>query len=244
MERLEGAQQLILDKLRTEARDAAGSWLFQRITSTTDFEAGVPDSGYMCLKLGKKCQGDTRDTYYPVSAEQVQNALMRGAIRSKFWSWLGWDPLTREEMAEWERNQHKRATLTTDKDDAMVVVGVVHSATNASQYSSLSLYDLWRLQGTHAVSDAELVGSADEYLRGTDYEDLAPYLYAMRYTRGNCGGFEFCVDVPSQGELGIPEDTPVFFIERMYYDPITHVGIDRSAAVPARVIHMALKTHW
>jgi hypothetical protein len=238
MERLRGAQQAILDKLRTIHTAGSWSWLFAPKSATTDFTAGVPDSGYMCLKLGQKCQGDSRDTYYPVSAELVQNALMAGAIHSKFWHALGWDPLTKQEMAKYQHDQYKRASLTTDKEDALVVVGVIHSATKASQYSSLSLYDLWRLQGTHAVSDTELVGSADEYLRGTDYEDLAPYLYAMRYTRGHCDGHKFCVDVPVQGELGIPEATPLLFIERMYYDPITHVGIDPSAAVAARIIHM------
>ncbi len=52
--------------------------------------------------------------------------------------------------------------------------GIVHSATKSSVYSSLSIYDLWKLQGIMAVSDFELTGSVDVYLKGTKSKRCVP----------------------------------------------------------------------
>jgi hypothetical protein len=245
LESLEAAQSLILDKVS----DRMGTWNLTKWlrTSKSGFRSGVPDNGYLCLERGQKCQGDSRDTYYPASTEMIFNALKKGVIASKIREKVGLRPLTKQEMADWKflgmpslvPNQHKKATLLDSNDEAMVVVGVVHSATKSSQYSSLSIYDLWKLQGIMAIADIELVGSADEYLKGTEYESLSPYLYAVEFTRGHCDGKRFCYDIPSSGELSIPLETPLLFIERMYYDPQTHIGLDATAAVAAQMVHMA-----
>ena len=40
--------------------------------------------------------------------------------------------------------------------------------------------------GVLSISDADLLGSADDYLIGTDYADLSSKLYAVKFTRGQC----------------------------------------------------------
>jgi len=242
MQNLRAAQSYILDQIASRMGHFS-SWR----SSKTDFQAGVPDNGYLCLDRGQKCQGDSRDTYYPASSELVINALKPGAIASKVREKIGLKRLTQQEMADWKflgipsllPNQHKRANLSTSSEDSMFVVGVIHSATKSAEYSSLSVYDLWKLQGIMAISDTELIGSADSYLEGTEHEASSPYLYVLEFTRDRCEERAFCRDVPSTGSLSIPLDTPLLFIERMYYDPLTHVGLDPTAAVPARMIHLA-----
>jgi hypothetical protein len=242
MESLKAGQSFILDEIAKRM-----GYLSDWRSSKTDFEAGVPDNGYGCLDMGQKCQGDSRDTYYPASSQLIMNALKPGAIASKVRQKMGLAPLTPQEMMDWKflgipsalPDQHKRANLSASKQDSMFVVGVVHSGTKSAEYSSLSIYDLWKLQGIMAVSDNDFAGSADAYLKGTEYEALSPYLYVVEFTRGHCEGRAFCKDVPSTGSLSIPLDTPLLFIERMYYDPLTHIGLDAAAAVPARMIHLA-----
>merc|ERR1711977_765569 len=92
----------------------------------------------------------------------------------------------------------KRALLSNDERDFMMVLGVNHRATGKGAYSSVSVYDFNRLQGVGAVSDAEMVGSAEVFL-GKQHP-LAPYLYAFKFAR-NCGTERFCFEVESEGAV-------------------------------------------
>lgn len=236
-ERLQAAQAEVARKL---AQTIRGSSLGN--SQTTNFGSTVPDSGLECLAMGSKCQGDSRDTYYPASVEFVQNALMAGAVVSGLREQMGLDGLTMEEMASATVRRSRSALLTRDGQDTMWVVGVLHSATKASLYSSLSVYDLVNLQGVMSVADDQVRGSAMKWLRGTSYEDLVPYLFVAEFTRSRCEGRRFCFDVPTEGELSIPEDTPLLFIERMYFDERTHVGIAPEAAIAAMLVHNVLQS--
>jgi hypothetical protein len=141
----------------------------------------------------------------------------------------------------WFTNSSMKATLSDASEDSMVVVGVIHSATKGATYSSLSVYDLWKLQGILAISDFEVAGSSEFYLKGTQYEDLAPYIYVVEFTRGSCANKEqpkYCHTVDSEGELSIPLSTPLLFMERMYYDPLTHLGMNGDTAVAPQVVHL------
>jgi hypothetical protein len=80
MDELKEAQSFILDQI---AQKCTIPILCNRKSSTTAFASGVPDNGYACLEKGQKCQGDSRDTYYPTSAQMVIDALKPGAITSK-----------------------------------------------------------------------------------------------------------------------------------------------------------------
>jgi hypothetical protein len=243
MDELKAAQSFIMNNI------VSANWpTIVLKSSVTSFSAGAPDKGYDCLSTGQKCQGDSRDTYYPSSSEMVQNALKAGAITSKIRVAAGLPPLTEEEMANVSysfTDESKKATLGDSREEYMIVVGVIHSATTAATYSSLSVYDLWKLQGIIAVSDDELAGSADAYLKGTEYEELSPYIYVVKFTRGHCARSqqpEFCRDVPSDGELAIPLETPLLFMERMYYDPETHVGLNADTSTAPQVVHTIPRT--
>merc|ERR1712048_1543994 len=158
---------------------------------------------------------------------------------------MGLPGLTPQEMVEWTMlggkypKEAKKSMLKDSKEDSMIVVGVIHSAAGASKYSSLTIYDYWKLQGIMAVPNIEMIGSAEAYLKDTKYSQLIPYMYVLEFTRGHCDGRPFCKDVPSSGDLSISIDTPVLFIERMYYDNTTHIGIDSIAATAPRMIHVA-----
>ena len=62
----------------------------------------------------------------------------------------------------------------------------------------------------------------------------------------NCTGRKFCFEVPQSGKVSIPIDDLLFFTERMYVNPITHIGSSESEIISPFLIHYApiLKEIW
>ena len=54
----------------------------------------------------------------------------------------GYEASTPEEIVDWQRNQAKHVDLSNNAGEYGIVVGVVHTATNASVYSPLSVYTI------------------------------------------------------------------------------------------------------
>merc|ERR1712187_740586 len=103
------------------------------------------------------------------------NALRAGYLASQAREAMGLPGLTPQEMVNWTlfggrfSNRAKKSMLGDSTEDAMIVVGVIHSAAHASGYSSLTVYDYWKLQGVMSVPDVEMIGSVEAYLKDTKY---------------------------------------------------------------------------
>lgn len=119
------------------------------------------------------------------------------------------------------------ATIDSGPGDFYVAYGVNHKATGHATYSSINAYHYETLAGVAAASSESTPGfdgSAQAYL-GND-NPAAKYLYAYHFAR-NCsesGLGEYCLDVPSSGDVSLPPGERIMFIGRMYIDPKTGAG--------------------
>ena len=73
--------------------------------------------------------------------------------------------------------------------------------------------------------------------------DVAKYLYAYMLAR-NCTGRKFCYEVQSTGNNKIPLDDNLLLIERMYLNPITHIGSSENEIIKAIVLHFQPMNSW
>jgi len=186
----------------------------------TDLVSGVPVNGFECIAKGNKCLGDCPDTYYPASSGMVKDEMKCEEYpHVPTWCW-----------------EKKRATLQDKDDEFIIVIGVNHKATGMAAYSSLVVYDLKLLEGIYSVDDSMLNGTAMQYFTSPK-PDYAPYLFAYKFMR-KCPVDEVaCYSIPSTGDLSVAIENPLLFIERMYDNPVTHVGADPSSIVAARTMH-------
>ena len=119
------------------------------------------------------------------------------------------------------------ATLDSGPNDFYVVYGINHKATGHATYSSINAYHYEKLAGVASASTETAPGfdgSAEVYL-GVD-NPAAKYLYAYHFAR-NCsesGLTEYCLDIPSSGDISLPPGGHIVFIGRMYIDPKTGAG--------------------
>jgi len=118
----------------------------------------------------------------------------------------------------------------------MIITGVNHKATNRAIYSSLAIIGLERLLSIGSVHDANFTGSAEHYL-GQD-DEVAQYLYAYMIAR-NCSGKKFCYEPASTGAVSISLTDLIILVERMYVDPLSHIGGDYSEIINPQIIHYA-----
>lgn len=172
--------------------------------------AGVPISGYECIESGKRCQVDCMDTYYPASMNLLTHELM----------------CEEREVEEDDCSAENRALLTNDDNDFYIVIGVNHAKAGMSSYSSVSVYDYTQASGIKGITDDVLNNTALKFVQETE-DPYAPFLYAYKFMR-NCSDQDrdWCYDVPISGDLHLPLESPLVFIERSYDNPITHVGPD------------------
>jgi hypothetical protein len=214
-----------LDELRRDIRAVA----FQISSSTnntlarvTETESSTPDNGFECIENGTLCQGDCRDTHYPFTI-----AIYRRLLYCQ----EHWD----ENVCPGMLN----ATLV--KGDSLFVVGVNHALTNMSSYMSVAIYDLTYFWGVSAVGNEVLDGSASHFVQPslTDTMNASlPYLYVYEFSRV-CEERPYCQEVASSfGEPFIPFDDPVGITERLYDNPLTHVGPEPTDIIPPYVIHI------
>eukprot|EP00931_Biecheleriopsis_adriatica_P075936 TRINITY_DN49704_c0_g1_i1.p1 TRINITY_DN49704_c0_g1~~TRINITY_DN49704_c0_g1_i1.p1 ORF type:complete len:565 (-),score=48.37 TRINITY_DN49704_c0_g1_i1:71-1765(-) len=220
-ERLESAQNLVLKKLKQSSKHGAFSAVH------TPFTGVIPEDGFLCLDEKKTCYGDTRDTLYPVS-------LFATGLGAAF-ALLGLD------------SSRISARLGDSSGEAIVLVGVNHVELNISAYTSLTVQNYDDTKGVLSVpshSFPTLIGSATRHLVDTEYEDLAPLLYAVSFTRGQCGNDSFCVDVPTDGLFSVPLETPLLLIERIYLDPLTNIGPDKDALIGPYLLKLSGEGGW
>jgi hypothetical protein len=122
--------------------------------------------------------------------------------------------------------------LSDNPEDFLIVVGVNHEATGKTRYTNLGVYHTKRLMGIGAVTGNAVAGSADRYLPN---HPARQYLYAYKFAR-DCQGEPFCLPVPT-GELGVPLDDVLNFIERPYLEPPTDTGPLPSQLIAPQVLH-------
>lgn len=192
------------------------------LVQLTETESSIPDSGYDCIDNGTLCLGDCRDTHYPFTISMYRRLL---------YCRTHWN----ESVCPGLLN----ATLS--ENDSLFVVGVNHALTNMSTYMSVAVYDVAYFWGVSGVGNEVLDGSAAHFVSETLTETMnasLPYLYVYEFSR-ECGARPFCQKVPtSLGEPFIPIDDPVGITERLYDNPMTHVGPEPSSVVHPYVIHI------
>jgi len=235
MGQLEAARDYILKAA------AAGRMPWQQ--STSGFTGSTPTTGFPCLDQARKCNGNSPDAFIPVSRDLISNAIIPGAIISTIGQLMGYPGLNITEMQNFTIRA-RRSLLDDSPDSFMIVAGVNHNATNMARYASVAVNNLVVLQGIFAVGNLQMEGSADTFLKGSPYERLSPFMYALEFTRGFCKKRpakrrKYCFDVPSKGELSIPLSDPLIFMERAFVDPLTGTGPPPEGTVAPEVLHVA-----
>jgi hypothetical protein len=94
--------------------------------------------------------------------------------------------------------------LTSNENDFIVVVGVLHSAPvlQKASYTNLAVYNVPRSMGVGAILDTDLNHSASkystEYSGGSTASVIAELpLYAYKFKR-TCGIESYCWEVPTE----------------------------------------------
>ena len=124
-------------------------------------------------------------------------------------------------------------TLGNDTNEFIIVYGVNHVATGKATYSNFALYgaDIWN--GVKAITDADVTGSAEEYLPDNPN---AKYLYVYKFAR-DCNGDSNCYEVPyGMGAYGLELDQPLLIAWRIYLEESTKTGPSYSEIVYDRAI--------
>jgi hypothetical protein len=132
---------------------------------------------------------------------------------------------------------HPAITLGNDTDEFIIIYGVNHVATGKATYSNIVPYGAgWN--GAGAIHDAELNGTAQEYLPGNPN---AKYLYVYKIAR-NCSGDPQCFEVPTgPGAYGIGLDEPIIIGWRAYLEKATKTGPSYSEILYDRAIKFSPK---
>jgi len=178
------------------------------------------------------CQGDTRDTFYPATAELVQRGKICEELDNRP------DTLPTDDWSVVCRPA-ARSKLTEDEGDFMVFCGVNHFETGMAAYSSMSIYNYERLQGVASITNDDYYVTADDYIED---KDLAKYFYCYKFMR-KCPDDEegkSCFSVPTTGDSAIPLENNLVFIERMYDNPVTNIGPSPEMVLSARLVHFNL----
>jgi hypothetical protein len=186
------------------------------------FDSFVQDSGYECIEQGTRCQGDCRDTIYAKATFLVHETLCNKTHA----------PCGASEASELSRE---------DPDDAFVVVGVVHSATGSSLYSSISAYDWPKLAPVGTLPDKAMLGSAKAFL--PEGHPAADYLYVVTFKRKcTAQDGQSCVELPAattrKDVSPLAYGSPLIFIERCYVNPLTKSGPAVSETLLPTLLHV------
>ena len=193
----------------------------------TETVSGAPDNGFECINKGRMCLADCRDTLYPFST-----AIYR---KSKIC-----------ETLNISCNGVMNGKLSSDETDVIIVVGVNHAMTEMSLYASMSIYDETYLWGVYTIGNDDLVNTVWNYINVNDYHDhisekVLPFIYVYEIRR-DCKDIYNCISVPSiptsDVKAVIPLNDPVVITERMYNNPVTHVGPELEDVILPVVIHL------
>lgn len=121
---------------------------------------------------------------------------------------------------------------TLGPDDFFIVYGVNHQQTGKAMYMNITMYGTTKQIAAYQIPDADLLGSAEDYLPG-GYRDVDK-LYAYKFAR-ECGEEENCLEVP-YGCPGMAADETAYIIWRNYLEAATKTGADRAEVILDRVI--------
>lgn len=114
--------------------------------------------------------------------------------------------------------------LTLDTaDNFAYVVGINHRVANMTMYNSIAVSDPIARMGVASVDDEEIYGSAEEFLKDTEFKSIHHNLYAIRFSR-DCRGMKYCTEIPSEGGRKVALDTQILVAQRLYVNPLTGVG--------------------
>ena len=194
------------------------------------WDSYVPDNGFECINKGRMCLADCRDTLYPFSTKIYRDAQICEKLNVSC-------------------NGVANGKLTEDESDVILTVGVNHALTGISSYSSMSIYDATYLWGVYTAGDTELEDTVWKYINKDDYHDhisqnALQYIYVYEIRR-NCKDITNCIQVPSKPTTDvkavIPLNDPVVITERMYNNPITHVGPELEDVILPYTIHLKKK---
>ena len=214
--------------IRNTINNDIHNWNIQ-ITGT---KAGTPDNGFECIEHGVMCLADCRDTVYPFSMEIYDRAIFC-------------------------KNKHNTTNdcigitdglLSNNENDVIYVFGVNHAKTNMSSYASMSVYDANYFWGVDGIGDSIMDGSIWNYISlnsslNSLFQKVFPYMYVLEIRRNCNNNKNTCLEVSSSPTDGfttgfIPLKDIVVLIERMYNNPLTHVGPDPSEVVLPVILHM------
>jgi hypothetical protein len=193
----------------------------------TETVSGAPDNGFECINKGRMCLADCRDTLYPFSAKIYRDAQIC-------------------QMENITCNGVKNGKLTYNESDVILTVGVNHVLTGLSSYTSISIYDATYLWGVYTAGDTDLEDTVWNYIDIKDYDNdifknALPYIYVYEIRR-DCQNIKNCIQVPSKPTTDvkavIPINDPVVITERMYNNPITHVGPALENVILPITIHL------
>ena len=221
-------KRVVINVVKSVIRNITNSnnWYIQ----ITDTVSGVPDNGFDCINKGRMCLADCRDTLYPFSTKiyrkskicQLENITCNGVMDGK---------------------------LTNDESDVLITIGINHALTEMSSYTSMSIYDATYLWGVYTVGDEMLNDTVWKYINFSDYNDdislqVLPYIYVYEIRR-SCKNVTNCINVPSTPSSNvkavIPLNDPVVVTERMYNNPITHVGPELEDTILPYIVHLREK---
>lgn len=128
---------------------------------------------------------------------------------------------------------HPTVTLGSHTNEFIIIYGVNHVATGKATYASATIYGAEGWNGVGTIHDANLNGTAEDYLPDNPN---AKYLYVYKIAR-NCNGDLNCFEVPTgPGAYGIALDQPLMIFWRMYLEKATKTGPSYSEIVYDRAI--------
>lgn len=113
--------------------------------------------------------------------------------------------------------------LLDTKETVTYVIGVNHRISGTAMYSSVSINTFDTRLGVGILDDVALYGSAEPYLKGTEFENLHEFFYVLPIAR-NCEGLDNCVHVPLEGKGRVMANETMAVLERLYVNPATGVA--------------------
>ncbi|GLC63326.1 hypothetical protein PLESTF_000024300 [Pleodorina starrii] len=170
-------------------------------------------------------------------------------------SWLGaldppvdWGLQCLEQMIDYCNGDNRDVTylssfpyVTLNRLTAQsLVVGVHHVRTGTATYMSIALSDPTQRLGLQAFDGSQLQGSADRFLKGTPYEQYAPYLFVATFAR-NCTDLSYCSEIPTEGPRSTPLGRNMVATLRAYINPITGVGPDPDDLLKFTTVNLVRK---
>ena len=162
----------------------------------------LPD-GLNCITNMQNCLADNRDTIYISPAYDI--------IGGEF---LPGQP-----------------SLLLGPGEFLMAYGVQHPSVDKALYSNVSVMGWAKRAAVAVVTNADMAGTADEYVPGAD-----PALYAYQIARAGGCITEHCVSVGPECGTGIAPDEEVVPVFRAYLEPGTKIGPSRGEVLLDRIL--------